>query len=304
MTTELTTGTGTGAGPTGLAHPALPVLARQEIRHYAVHKLFWFGAALTVALDVVMAFDLDHSTGSTGAYMIGPAAMLGVLGMAVMYGLTRRSDLAAESAGAVAVPERTRTLALAAATVVPLAVALPSWLVAVVGYHVHPPASDTIPAGVSAGFVHAMQFGGGVLCALGGPLLGLLLARYVPRRGVVALTAVGLVLVTILLQGGLFGHGQPFRVLWFWTYFVTQVRGADGAWHMGSLPGNPYPWVGYLLALCALGVVLSVAHDPDGDRALLRRVALAVLAAAAVFAVLTLTTGPATVVNPAVCSSC
>ena len=94
----------------------LGVLARQEIRNYLRHKLFWFGAALVLLVDVVVLFDLDDDPSSSGSYMIAPAAMLGVLGLVVMFGLTRRSDRAAEAAGVVAVPERTRTLALASAT--------------------------------------------------------------------------------------------------------------------------------------------------------------------------------------------
>ena len=52
------------------------------------------------------------------------AVLWGVLGLVVMFGLTRRSDRAAEAAGAVAVPERTRTLALACAIVVPFTAAM------------------------------------------------------------------------------------------------------------------------------------------------------------------------------------
>ena len=53
----------------------LGVLARQEIRNYLMHKLFWFGGSMT-ALVVVAMFVADDP-GSAGAYMIGPGAMLG-----------------------------------------------------------------------------------------------------------------------------------------------------------------------------------------------------------------------------------
>lgn len=284
---------------------ALPVLARQEIGNYLRHKLFWFGTAVVLALDVVMLFGLDNNASSTAFYMIAPAALLGVLGVAIMFGLTRRSDRAAEAAGAVAVTERTRTLALAAAVIVPLSVALVSYVAAVIGYYAHPPASDTVPADVSAAFVHAQQFGDGVMCAIGGPLLGLLMARYLPRRGVVALASVLLVLATILLQGALVGGEQPYRVFWVWTYFVTQVQGPDGVYHFATLPGNPYIWIAYLGALCALGLVLAVRHDPDSDRAGLRRTAFGLVVAAGLLGILTMTVGfTESVVNPAVCTSC
>jgi hypothetical protein len=282
----------------------LGVLARQEIRNYLRHKLFWFGTALTLLVDAVLLFDLDNDPGSSGSYMIAPAALLGVLGLVVMFGLTRRSDRAAEAAGVVAVPERTRTLALAAATVVPFSVALGSFVVAVAVWYLHPPADYVVPPGIPAAFVHAEQFGDGVVCAIGGPILGLVLARYLPRRGVAPLASVLLVIVTIVLQGSLVGGEQPYRVFWAWTYFLTQ-RSVDGEWHLGTLPGNPFIWVLYLLVLCALGLVVAVRHDPDSDQATLAKVAVGLTALAVVLGVLTMTVGYTdAVLNPGICKFC
>lgn len=282
----------------------LSVLARQEIRNYLRHKLFWFGTALVLLVDVVMLFDLDDDPGSSGSYMIAPAALLGVLGLVVMFGLTRRSDRAAEAAGVVAVPERTRTLALAAATVVPFSVALGSFVVAVATWYLHPPADYVVPPGIPDAFVHAEQFGDGVACAIGGPILGLVLARYLPRRGVAPVASVLLVVITILMQGNLVGGEQPYRVFWAWTYFLTQ-RSVDGEWHLGTLPGNPFIWVLYLLVLCALGLVAAVRHDPDSDQKKLSKVAVGLAALAVVLGVLTMTVGYTdAVLNPGICKFC
>ena len=296
----------TAATPT-LASPGttLPALARQEIRAYLRSKLYWFGTAVT-ALVVVAMFAWDD-TGSAGAYMIAPAVGLGVLGLVVMSGLTRSSDRAAQAAGAVAVPERTRTLALAAAVVVPFTTAMAAYAAAVVAWYVRPPQEWVVPHGVGDPFVLAQMFGDGVVCAVGGPLLGLLLARYVPRRGVAAIASVVLVLVTILLQGN-FSGGQPYRVFWFWTYFLGQLGwGADpdGSIHFRTAPGNPFLWVLYLVAVCALGVVVAVLHDPESDRTRLRNLALGLLGAALVLGVLTMTVGyPDVLVNPLPCGTC
>lgn len=283
----------------------LAVLARQEIRNYLRAKPFWFGAALTLALDVVMLFHLDGDPTSSGAYMIAPAALLGVLGVGVMFGLTRRSDRAAEAAGAVAVPERTRTLALAAAVVVPLSAALVSFVAAVITWNVHPPASYVVPPGISSSFVYAQMFGGGVMSAVGGPLLGLLLARYYPKRGVAVLTSVVLVIVTILLQGGLLGE-QRYRVFWFWTYFLTQSSdGPAGTHRFLTVPGNPFLWVLYLVVVCAIGVVLAVRHDPEADRGRTTRLAVSLLVVAVVLGVLTMTVGyTQSIVHPELCPVC
>jgi hypothetical protein len=282
----------------------LGVLARQEILNYLRHKLFWFGAALVVVLDVVMLFHLDHDAGSSASYMIAPAALLGVLGLVVMFGLTRRSDRAAEAAGVVAIPERTRTLALAAATIVPFSVALGSFVAAVITWYVHPPADYVVPPGIRNAFVHAEQFGDGVVCAIGGPILGLVLARYLPRRGAAPVASVLLVIVTILLQGGLVGGEQPYRVLWVWTYFLTQ-RSVGGVWHLGTLPGNPFIWVLYLLTLCAIGVLVAVRHDPESDRTALTKLALGLAVLAVALGVLTMTVGYTdAVISPGVCGFC
>lgn len=285
--------------------PILGVLARQEIRNYLRAKPFWLGAALTLAVAVVMVLDLDGDPTSSASYMIAPAALLGLLGVGVMFGLARRSDRAAEAGGAVAVPERTRTLALACATVVPFSVALLSFAAAVVTWNVHPPAGYVVPPGIGDTFVYAQMFGDGVLCAVGGPLLGLLLARYLPRRGVAAVAVVLLVTVTILLQGGLLGE-QRYRVFWFWTYFLTQSPdGGPGTHHFTTVPGNPYLWLLYLVTLCALGVVLAVLHDPESDRARLRTTALGLAGVAVVLGLLTMTVGfTESVVDPDVCQVC
>ena len=282
------------------------VLARQEIRNYLRSKLFWFGAALTLAVDVTILLDLTDDPGSSGSYMIAPAALLGVLGLVVMFGLTRRSDHAAEAAGAVAVPERTLTLALASATVVPLSVAVLSFIAAVVAWYVHPPAGYIVPPGISNAFVHAQMFGDGVLCAVGGPLLGLLLARYFPKRGITAVASVLLVIATILLQGGLIGGEQPYRVFWVWTYFLTQSpEGGPGQHHFTTNPGNPFLWLLYLATLCALGVVIAVRHDPESDRARLGKIAIGLVVVAVALGLLTMTVGfTESVVNPAVCPVC
>jgi len=279
----------------------LGVLARQEIRNYLMHKLFWFGGAVTLLASVLMVLGkLDTSGSSSTFYMIVPAAMLGLLGLVTMFGLTRRSDRAAEAAGAVAVPERTRTLALASAVVVPLAAALVAFAAALHDYDAHPPAASTIWPEVSDLYVHAAQFGAGVMPAVGGPVLGLLLARYLPKRGVASLAAVVLVLVTILMQGN-FEGGQPYRVFWVWTYFVGPFgwNGSDDGEQWSTNPGNPFIWVLYLVVLCVLGLVAALYHDRESDRAALKKAALGLVALAVVLGVLTMTVGyTESLVNP------
>ncbi len=272
--------------------PALGALVRQELRGYAASWLFRVGALVTAAITVA-GFRDDDGTSST-LTMIVPAALIGVLGLVVMAGLARRSDRAAAVAGAVAVPERTRTLALAAATVLPVAVALAWYAAAVIQFRLQPPASFAVPFGpMSDGHVLAVMFALGVMPALGGPLLGLVLARWLQRRGTVPVAVVLVVLVTIVMQGN-FESTWRWHVIWPWTYWYGPLgweTTGSGETLWVALRGSPYAWIAYLAALCLLGLLVAVYHDPESDRPRLRRAIAGVALVAVVALVLTLTLG-------------
>jgi hypothetical protein len=277
------------------APPVLGVLARQEIRNYLRSKLFWVGVVLLAALTVI-SFVTSARPWANGMRPsstlddLTPAALLGVFGMFIMAGLTKRSDRAAAAAGSVAVPERNRTLALAAAVVVPVTAALAWYVAAIATYFVHPP-SLTVPfPPIGDGFVFTAMFAKGVVSAASGPILGLLIARWLPRRGVTALAAVLVVVVTILLQGN-FESTWHWRVVWPWTHWYGPIGFNSGDDHWLVLPGSPQMWLVYLLAVCALGVLAALYHDPEADRATLRKVIAGVLVVAVVAVVLTMTLG-------------
>jgi hypothetical protein len=283
--------------------PVFRVLARQEIRNYLRSRLYWFGTAVLVLLSVT-SYASSSGAGksqyaSTTIDMIGPAALMGVLGLIVMSGLTRRSDRAAAAAGTVAVPERTRTAALAVATVVPVATALAWFVSAVVLYRLRPPSPDTVPfPPFGDGHVLTVMFALGVVAALGGPVLGLVLARWLPRRGVTPLAVVLVVLVTILMQGN-FEATWRWRVVWPWTYWYGPLGWNTGTGHWVALPGSPQVWTAYLLTLCLLGVLVAIYHDPESDRRRLRLLIAAAGVVAVGFLVLTMVTGlPEATWNP------
>jgi hypothetical protein len=273
--------------------PVLGVLAGQEIRNYLRSKLFWAGAVVLTAVTVVSVVSTPSAEGfaSSALDMIAPAALLGVFGLIVMAGLTQRSDRAAAAAGSVAVPERTRTIALAAAVVVPLIVAVLWFAAALIAYHVNPPSPSTVPFGpIGDGYVFVVMFALGVVPAVSGPILGLVIARWLPRRGVTALAVVLVVLVTILMQGN-FQSTWHWRVVWPWTYWYGPVGWDTGSGRWAALPGSPQLWLVYLLAVCALGVLAAIYHDPESDRATLRKVIAGVAVVAVVALVLTMTLG-------------
>jgi hypothetical protein len=271
---------------------ALATLARHEIIAYLKHPGFLVGLGLTI-VGMYLVYDDPESLPAP----IIPAVCVGLFGLSVMAGLVRRSDQRA-AAGAVVLSERDRTLALAWAAVVPFTVGLLYFGWAVWHYHAHTPQAHTIPFGtVGDGWVYAMTFAIGTVCTLGGPILGLVVGRWLHFRGAALLSSVALILVTICLQG-IVEPLRTVRVFWPWTYFGAPY-GVDGdpeRWLI--LTGSPQWYCLYLVALCALGVVVAALHDREIPRAGLAKVAGALAVLALALGTVTMVTGPEEQVNP------
>jgi hypothetical protein len=247
------------------AAPTFGTLARKEISRYLRHPLFWIGSAL---LTVFIVFDSTSPDewGSTTLSGLAPAAVMGLFGLVIMASLTRSSDRAAEAAGAVSTRQRTRTLALASAVVVPFALGLVWFVSAVISYQQHPPSPESIPFGpVDDSFIYATMFAQGVMSCIGGPLLGLVIGRWLPQRGVAPVAVVLVVLVTILMQG-LFDFNERWREIWPWVHFhgPTGIDGDPDRWSV--LTGSPYWYIGYQAALCVIGVLVAMLRDAESDR--------------------------------------
>jgi len=293
--------TAAAATPPPAAAPAPPVAAAGsvlrrltglELRRYARHPLFLIGAVLSAA---VAAAPPDHDT-STFFNPIVPAAALGVLGLVATASLTRSAQVLRESAGAAPVPERTQTAALALACLLPFAVGVAWFGLSVWGYHRQPPAPEGFPFGdVSSSWKWALLFGEGAMAALGGPLLGIVIGRWWPRRGVAPMLAVLLVAVVIVMQG-LFDPLIRVRVVMPFTYWGGP-HGDPGHWRI--LTGSPQWWVAYLVCLCGLAVVGALWHDPGARGRRLYAASLALLLAAVVTCGLAMFTGVGNVLtNP------
>ncbi|HET8600080.1 MAG TPA: hypothetical protein VFL99_07120 [Segeticoccus sp.] len=270
-------------------------LARKEIRRYATHPLFLLGVVLAAVTSIEQPDEVMSSLGN----VIAPATAFGVFGLLVMSSLVRGSDQAAASAGVTAAGERTRTLALAASVVVPLTASL-GWLAwAVWAFHRWPTAPRGIIFGpVGDAWAYGVLVALGVLPAVGGPLLGLVLARWANARGAAPIAACVLVLVTVCLQG-LFEPIRYGRVFAPWTYFGGPYGTTADPDRVLLLSGSPQWYCGYLGALCALGVVVALLHDREAPRQRLF-VGLAVVAAVALtLGTLAMTQGvPETIINP------
>jgi hypothetical protein len=276
---------------TAVSPTTLTTLGRQEIRSYLRSKLFWAGAALLAFISVVDLINPDERFSTSGDGLL-PAASIGVLGIVVMAGMTRNSDRAAAAAGAVAVPQRTRTLALACAVVVPATAGLGWFVCAVIGYQLHPPQPSGAPFGPTTdGTVYAQMFAQGVMSCVGGPVLGLVVGRWFPRRWVAPVLAVVIVLVTMVMQP-LFDWAERPRLAWVWIHFLAPGGVEGDADRLTAYPGSPYFYIAYQAALCVLGVLVAVYRDPEADRRRLRVAIGGVVAAALVLCALAITGGP------------
>ena len=261
---------------------------------YLKHPLFLVGLALVV---VAVVFGDDDESSSL-YYVIVPGHLPRHLRP---HGDGRpgpplRPGQAA--AGTVVLSERERTYALASAAVVPFTAGLAFFAWAVWEYHAHPPQDYTMPFGdVGDGWVYAMLFALGTLSTLGGPILGLVVGRWLPFRGAAILSSVGLVLLSIFFQG-IVEPVRTFRVFWPWTYFGGPY-GIDGdpeRWLI--LSGSPQWYCVYLVVLCALGVVVAALHDREAPRAGLARLAGVLAVVAVVLATISMVTGPEEQANP------
>jgi len=284
------------------AHPvpadqefAVGRLARKEIVRYARHPLFLVGLVLT-AIPAILG---PPERTSSLLEVIAPAAGIGVFGIMVMASLVRSSDQVAEAAGAVVVDERSRTLALAVAVVVPFTAGLAWFTWAVWAYHQYPPpANGPVFGGVGDGWVYASLFALSVMACIGGPVLGLVVGRWLHFRGAAPVVAVLLVIGTIMMQG-IFEPLRFIRVIAPWTYFSGPFGVEGDGDRMMILTGSPQWYVVYLTALCVIGVIVALLHDRENRRnGLFVALAVAVVLAV-VFCVLAMTTGvqPA-MINP------
>jgi hypothetical protein len=283
--------------PNSSARPAaaLPVLARFEMRRYARHPLFILGVIVNVAICVMGPSTDMSSLGDA----IAPAAGIGIFGIIIMASLARTSERIRLAAGVVPVGERTRTLALVAACLVPFAAGLAWWIWAFATYRHSPPAANGFPFGpASDAWVGAVLFGQGPMASLGGPLLGLLVGRWVGGRAAPAITAVGTVMFCIVMQG-LFDPLRRIRVISPWTYWGGPFGVKGDGNRMLLFPGSPYWWVAYLACICALGALAALLHDRDQPRRPLVVLAAATAVLAVVTVLLSMWTGiPETLVNP------
>jgi hypothetical protein len=276
-------------------------MAAIEARRFARHPLFIIGALAAYGVQLWNRLDNDHAyITDLLSQPIIPAFFIGVTSLVVAARLTTSTDVAVEAMGSAPGTEARRTLAVTAASIVPLSAGL-LWLVeffvlnAIKGPH----PAELWFGNLNDAHVWSILLGLGVVSCAGGALLGVLVGRWLRFPGAPVVAVIALVVGT--MSGQLFYAYDPdlsqFRVWVPWAMFHTGTM-SDGKEFEGIpgfaqavLPGNPVFYLLYLLALGALAVGGAVWHDKAARTRQLRLALYGVIAVALVFLALAMFTG-------------
>jgi len=285
---------------TALTHPVLPppstpvderatllALARADARRYALHPLFLVPCVLLLVSGV--ADQLQDNDGTNPMIpTMSTAFLIGVFGFVVAHRLTTSLRRTHELAGTVPVGQQTRTLSMCLACLVPFAVGIAGAVYILVTNAISPP--DGIPPSAPVTWfgdypavdVLATLFLMGPLATLGGPLLGVAVARWAPFRGSAMLGVVVLVVATAIPASD--AHGSAMRLASAWPILMDE-HVVDGRNLSSTFVPEIEPiWVlGWVLCLCGLAVVAALLRDPGHRRQLLVAGGCLTVAAAACF---------------------
>ena len=280
MTTTLTFGT----PATAPGRATLVPLAARELRRFVLNPVFLFAVVMTMWVAWSRAGAAVTEIDEVNGY---PAVFLGGFGMMAAYWLTRSMRASEPVAGVTPVTRPARTAALCWVAIVPFLCGI----LALLGFLRTYPLSDAAYGPFSPSARIAVLVGQIVVPALGGPLLGVALGRWVRFPGaafVLFLVIFGWVqLVTILTISR--PDSAPIAVLRLFSPFAFFTLHADAgvtAWR-----GSPWFFIGWQLALCAIAVLVALLRGAEGPvRTRIIR-ALAITGAAAVILLVLAATG-------------
>jgi hypothetical protein len=233
-------------------------LTARELRRFVLNPVFLFAVAF-----IVFALWAGPDAGTTEIDSANPypAIFLGGFGMMATYWLTRSMRASEPVVGVTPVTRLARTAALCTVALVPFACGC----LALLRFVQLIPVSSPLYGPFSPSARVAVLVGQIVIPALGGPLLGVALGRWVrfPGAGfVLFLVLYGWVsLVTIVTMA--YPDSAPVAVLRLFSPFAFFTLHADSgavtAWR-----GSPWFFIGWQLALCAIAVLVALLRGAEG----------------------------------------
>ena len=247
---------------TALAERAAPgramtlrTLAGVEARRYARHPLFLLGVALLIWVTATSSYR-EADVWYLDA-MFFPAFLLGLLGIFVAHGLTRSISQSSDAVGAAPIDGITRTAALCLACLVPGVVAL-AWVIWMYLAMLVLPVAET--AAISP-VERAAMLATAVVCAVGGPLVGVMVGRWTQFPGAGLVAAVVLVGWVVLATGGLATLSNLFHLNAPYAGWVSGDGPGEHPWIVG---GSPIWYLVYISLLCGLAATAAMLHEASG----------------------------------------
>ena len=239
----------TSVRPDGPAR-VLPVareIALGETRRIVISPLVLLGAGLFSAMIVV-----SSGTGPGGGYdglLTGPTFFLGVFTFFAAHLAASRPmrHRSLDEHASLPAPTIARTAGLCLASLGPALVAAGLMALVLAWY-----AAGRVDLPV---WPSAAELAAGPLTVLGGGLLGVLVARWLPFPTAPALIMIAVAAVTFVLNNAWEGR---YILLAPYTPFSVYVD--DGSWG-GHIPGSPAWHAVYLAALCGMAACGSLLRD-------------------------------------------
>jgi hypothetical protein len=266
---------------------SLTALARCEARRFARNPVFLAAAVLAAyALwdgQRRVVYEINTIT-------VYPAIFLGGFGMGTAFWLTRSMDRSAEALDVSPMTLPSRTAALCLAAIVPFLCGCASLLAIVVFQRVPGSWAYGALSGPGRAGLLVEQT---VIPALGGPLLGVALGRWVRFPGaafVLFLLLYGWVTLGYILAAG---HRDSVPVVMLrlfapFAFFTSE----DSPVVIETWRGSPWFFAGWQLCLCAAAVAVALLRGADARlRGRLVTVLIAVLVASALMYALAVTGG-------------
>ncbi len=261
----------TASAPATTPGHTLAALARADARRFARHPLFLLGVGAWVVILAVKVANQQVVTVGVEDPSTFIAFLVGVFGFVVAHRLTTALRRSGDLADTAPVSPQRRTAALCLACLVPMTAGLLIVTAFIVFGSLWPP---TMPNGGEVAWfgyypdstILGILLADVVLACLGGPLLGVAVARWAPFRGSALLGTV-LLMFTVMSASSL---PAPWYAIAPWAIFWDEHL-VDGVYQSSWVRTGVSPvwYCGYVACLCGLAVVAALGRDHAHRRPLL-----------------------------------
>ena len=242
---------------TAAGRAALVALAAREMRRFVVNPVFLFAVVMT-AWTTWTPQRAVTEIDSVNPY---PAIFLGGFGMMATYWLTRSMRASEPVVGVTPTRLPVRTAALCAVAVLPFLCGVLALFALLHSY----PVGDSVYGAFSPSAQVAVLVGQIVVPALGGPLLGVALGRWVrfPGAGFVLFLLIFGWVNLATIPSLSHPDSAPVAVLRLFSPFAFFSLHSD-AGGVTAWRGSPWFFIGWQLALCAIAVLVAILRGAEG----------------------------------------